>query len=189
MRQIWDSWGDVLVAWAIAVPLVTGVARAVSRERIRRGRPPAEARRRTFAEAGIALGTLPWIWMILTPTGGERHVILIPFLDLAETITEASFNTFVQIFANVIVFVPLGFLLPLRFPRCANTLRMALLGAAISATLEAAQYLFDLGRFSSIDDVLMNATGAALGAYLTTRLVPPLPQPDIRDRELLTNAE
>ncbi|MFE3542630.1 VanZ family protein [Nocardia sp. NPDC059177] len=60
----------------------------------------------------------------------------------------------------------MGFLLPLRFPRLAGAARMTLIGAGLSATLEIAQYAFDLGRVSSIDDVLMNAAGAGLGALL-----------------------
>ncbi|MEV6769131.1 VanZ family protein [Nocardia sp. NPDC051030] len=167
MQQVWDSWGNVLMVWALSVPLVTIGAILLVRHRIRRGRPRSEAIRWTVAEAGLLLGTLPWIWMILTPTSGHRRVILVPFQDLYATVSEASFNSLVQIAANTLLFVPLGLLLPLRFSRCAGILRMALIGAAISTCLETAQYVLDLGRFSSIDDVIMNATGAALGASLT----------------------
>ncbi|MFC9995544.1 VanZ family protein [Nocardia sp. NPDC127526] len=168
MRQVWESWGDVLVVWAIAVPVVAFGAAGLARMRMRRGRTPGEALRWSIAEAGILLGTLPWIWMILTPAHGERKVILVPFRDLIATVMEASTNTVVQIVANTILFIPLGFCLPLRFPWFAGVFRMFAVGAALSAALETAQYVFDLGRYSSIDDVLMNAAGAGIGAFLST---------------------
>ncbi|MEV6276072.1 VanZ family protein [Nocardia sp. NPDC051832] len=166
MRQVWDSWGDVLVVWALAVPMLIVGAGLVFRARVRQGRAPEQAFRDTAAEAGILGGTLPWVWMILTPADGERQVILVPLRDLFETLTEASSNTVVQVTANMVLFLPLGFLLPLRFPRCAGVLRMTLVGAGLSASLEIAQYVLDLGRYTSIDDVLMNAAGAGIGAYL-----------------------
>ncbi|MEV0246165.1 VanZ family protein [Nocardia sp. NPDC050712] len=169
VRQVWDSWGGVLTVWALAVPMLIAGAALVFRWRVRHGRSPEQALRHTAAEAGILGATLPWVWMILTPADGERHVILVPLLDLFETITEASANTVVQVTANTVLFLPLGFLLPLRFPRWSGVLRMTLLGAALSATLEIAQYVLDLGRYSSIDDVLMNAAGAGLGAVLARR--------------------
>ncbi|UGT40381.1 VanZ family protein [Nocardia yamanashiensis] len=169
MRQVWDAWGTVLVVWALAVPVVAATGWWVARWRIRRGQEGSAAIRWTVAETGILLGTLPWIWMILTPAHGERKVILFPLVDLIDTLLEASTNTVVQVVANTILFIPLGFLLPLRFPWFGTVPRMLAVGALLSAGLETAQYVLDLGRWSSIDDVLMNATGAGIGAWLTRR--------------------
>ncbi|MEU8898026.1 VanZ family protein [Nocardia sp. NPDC048505] len=169
VRQVWDSWGDVLVVWALAVPLLSAGAALVFRLRVRRGQPREQALRHTVTEAGMLGATLPWVWMILTPADGQRQVILIPLRDLIDTLTEASSNTVIQVTANTVLFLPLGFLLPLRFPRFAGVLGPTLLGAALSASLEIAQYVLDLGRYSSVDDVLMNAAGAGLGAWLARR--------------------
>ncbi|MFB8006831.1 VanZ family protein [Nocardia sp. NPDC056000] len=165
MRQVWEMWGGVLTVWALAVPVLVVWIRVVMW--LRREQPHALALRNTLAEAGILIGTAPWIWMILTPTGGRREVALVPIRDLVETLTGDPEQAVVQVGANLIVFLPLGLLLPLRLPRFAGVLRMFLVGAALSALLEIAQYAFDLGRVSSVDDVLMNATGAAIGAALT----------------------
>lgn len=155
-------WGDVLTVWALAIPMLIGGVWLVVR--LRRGRP--HALRNTLAEAGILGGTLPWLWMILTPIDRPRETNLVPLVDLFETLTDDSLQAFVQVGANLIVFLPLGFLLPLRLPRFHGVLRMFLVGATLSALLETAQYVLDLGRVSSVDDVLMNAAGAALGAWL-----------------------
>ncbi|WP_436775732.1 VanZ family protein [Yinghuangia sp. YIM S09857] len=167
MRQVWESWDGILLVWAVAVPVVVGACVPAVRLRIRRGRPPAEALRFTVAEAGIVLGTLPWVWMILTPVYGERGVSAVPLRDLAATLASTPADVLVQVGANLAVFVPLGFLLPLRCPAFAGAARMALVGAAASLALETAQYVLDMGRVSSVDDVLMNAAGAAAGALLS----------------------
>lgn len=78
--------------------------------------------------------------------------------------------------ANVLMFVPLGFVYQLARPASADrrALRALLLGALLSLTVESAQ-LFLAERFSSPLDVLTNALGAWLGARLelgvTRRLV------------------
>lgn len=71
---------------------------------------------------------------------------------------------------NVVLFVPVGFVLQLGRPRGerAALLPALALGAAISAAIETAQ-LFAPDRFPSVADLLTNALGAALGAHLAAR--------------------
>lgn len=164
MRQVWESWGAVLVVWGAVVPVLAGVCVLGVLLRVRQGRDAGEALRFTVAEVGIVAGTLPWVWMILTPAQGERAVSAVPLRDLVATVTSTPTEAFVQVGANLVVFVPLGFFLPLRWLAFSGVARMGFVGAALSASLEATQYAFDLGRVSSIDDVLVNAAGAALGA-------------------------
>lgn len=164
---MWESWGNVLVAWVIGIAPVMLGACWLYRLRLRRGLPRAEALRFTIAESAILLGTLPWVWMILTPIDAEGGLLLVPLRDLFETLSDTPTHAVVQVVPNMIVFAPLGFFLPLRFPQFAGVLRMTIAGAAFSASLELAQYVLDLGRFSSVDDVLMNAAGAGIGAWLS----------------------
>lgn len=160
-------WGGVLTVWALALPVLAAGGWAALRWRVRRGVARDIALRHTLAEAGILGGTLPWIWMILTPTTGERLVSWVPLVDLAETLTDSATAAVVQVGANLVLFLPLGFLLPLRLPALAGAARLFAVGAVISGSLEIAQYALDLGRVSSVDDVLMNATGAAIGGWLS----------------------
>ncbi|MEV0027669.1 VanZ family protein [Nocardia sp. NPDC050793] len=166
MRLVWDAWGHVLMVWACAVPALVAAIVSMTRWRVRHGLTPELALRYTAAEVGLVAGTLPWVWMILTPVAAEGAVSAVPLRDLVATISDSPSSAVVQIGANTLLFVPLGFFLPLRFPQFAGVARMTALGAAVSATLEIAQYVFDLGRVSSVDDVLMNAAGAGLGALL-----------------------
>lgn len=68
---------------------------------------------------------------------------------------------------NVFMFVPLGFIHGLSRPRASDGawVGAVLLGAALSALVEAAQF-FTPGRFPSISDLVTNTTGAGLGAWL-----------------------
>lgn len=71
-----------------------------------------------------------------------------------------------EIVLNVLLFVPLGALLPFAWPRRFGGLRGAALAAAVGAcaslAIELSQLLLRLGLFE-FDDVLNNALGAALG--------------------------
>ncbi|MEV0062270.1 VanZ family protein [Nocardia sp. NPDC050718] len=166
MGSVWASWGHVLIVWLVAVPALAAATALLIRRRLRAGLPRRQALRHSIAEVGILGATLPWVWMILTPAAGERAISAVPLRDLLDTLGAAPGTAVVQVGANLILFVPLGFLLPLRFPRLAGVLRMTAVGALVSTTLELLQYVLELGRVSSIDDVLLNAAGAGLGAAL-----------------------
>jgi glycopeptide antibiotics resistance protein len=69
--------------------------------------------------------------------------------------------------ANVLLFLPLGFLYPLtRANRNAvSPLRVFLLGLVLSTAIETTQ-LFEHERFTSVIDAVTNAAGAGIGAIL-----------------------
>lgn len=62
---------------------------------------------------------------------------------------------------NVIMFMPLGFLLPLIWERYRNIFRVILTSAGLSLAIELGQ-LFNR-RITDINDLLMNTAGALLG--------------------------
>lgn len=70
---------------------------------------------------------------------------------------------------NVVVFVPLGVLLPLFFVR-APWWRVLLLGAGLSLLIEVAQYvtanLLGGGHVADVNDLLFNVVGAIIGLGL-----------------------
>lgn len=73
----------------------------------------------------------------------------------------------INIFGNVAMFVPIGFLLVTAVGD--GIARAVLGGALLSTTIECCQY--QIGRAADIDDVLLNATGALLGAVAGVVLV------------------
>jgi hypothetical protein len=74
-----------------------------------------------------------------------------------------------EVVANVLLFVPLGFLYRLTRPSGHPALAALVLGALVSLAIEAAQ-LFETARSSSALDVAANAAGAALGAAAYARI-------------------
>lgn len=93
-------------------------------------------------------------------------ITLVPFrFVVPETYLVLLRGTVLDTAANVLLFVPLGFLYRLARPHVQDriALRVLLLGAAASGVIEAIQ-LFEPARFSSPIDVGANSLGAWVGA-------------------------
>lgn len=68
----------------------------------------------------------------------------------------------INLFGNVIMFIPLGFLLPKVFPKLRRFWKVMLVTAGIIILVELAQ-LFTLMGSCDVDDLILNVPGAALG--------------------------
>jgi glycopeptide antibiotics resistance protein len=91
-------------------------------------------------------------------------VSLVPLRDLA------TMSTF-QVAGNLLLLAPLGFLAPVRFQALRSVPRVTALAAMCSVLIETAQYVLPLDRVSSVDDVLLNATGAGAAASVSVALL------------------
>ncbi|MEH1124620.1 VanZ family protein [Micromonospora sp. CPCC 206061] len=169
MGQAMRDWGGVIGVSVCALPVVVALVAALAKWRQKRGVPARAAWWRSVAEVGAVAGTLPWIWMILTPGDGPRRVHLVPLRDLAAQLAGDPGTAVVQVGGNLLVFAALGFFAPIRVAALAGPLRLAALGAAGSVVVEVTQYAIDLGRVSSVDDVLLNAVGAMLAGLASRR--------------------
>lgn len=76
---------------------------------------------------------------------------------------------FLNVFGNVLVFMPCGFLLPAVSRRCRNWLGVCLVIFCISFLIECTQLLFRVGSLD-IDDLMLNTVGGMLG-FLLNRLI------------------
>lgn len=114
----------------------------------------------------MVYGTVPFVWLTLMPGPGAGivpgRVSLVPLRDL---ITMGPLG----IAGNLVIFAALGFFAPMRFAALASVPRILALGGACSVLVETAQYVLQLDRVSSVDDVLVNAAGAALAALASRR--------------------
>ncbi|MGI5285553.1 VanZ family protein [Nonomuraea polychroma] len=167
MARTWELWGNVIIAGTFALPLALLAILLLSRHRARAGHPAPL--RTSIADIGILVGTAPWIWMILTPSDGARGVGLVPFMDLADVAAASWETVLVQVGGNLLVFAALGALLPVRTPAMASLGRIAAVSAPFSVLVELLQYVLRLGRFSSIDDVVLNTAGAVIFSLVTRR--------------------
>jgi hypothetical protein len=167
MARTWELWGNVIIAGTFLLTLALPAILLLSRHRVRTGHPAPL--RVSIADVGILVGTAPWIWMILTPADGPVGVGLVPFRDLAEVASASWQTVFVQVGGNLLVFAALGALLPVRTAAMAGLGRVAAVAAGFSVLAELLQYVLRLGRFSSVDDVILNTAGAAISALITRR--------------------
>lgn len=68
----------------------------------------------------------------------------------------------INLLGNVVMFIPLGFLLPRAFPRLDRLWKTLLIAAAIIIAVEITQ-LFTLLGTCDIDDLILNLLGAFIG--------------------------
>ena len=87
----------------------------------------------------------PWVF--------DPECAFVPFAGLFSGLTERTLN--------ILLFVPLGFLLPTLWPRFRRLGRTILAGLILSVIIEAAQ-LFTF-RLTDINDLITGAMGTALG--------------------------
>ncbi|NLW79177.1 MAG: VanZ family protein [Ruminococcaceae bacterium] len=91
-----------------------------------------------------------------------QDINLIPFTTIAGYFTAGLDTRFVvNIVANVLMFSPLGFCLPLLWRRWQSALKTIGLGLGFSVLIECTQ-LF-IGRSVDVDDVILNTLGVAIG--------------------------
>ncbi len=94
----------------------------------------------------------------------ERHKPnLIPFADLVRGYEMGIKNMLKQVVLNVILYCPLGFLLPLFSDKLKKITAVILVSLFTSLIIEVLQYY--VGRSTDIDDIIFNICGATIGYY------------------------
>ncbi|MDT5036942.1 MAG: hypothetical protein QOE03_2127 [Micromonosporaceae bacterium] len=166
MIAIGTSVGYLVVVTAAVVLLSVPAAHLLVRRRQRAGSSPARAWRATLAEVGMVVGTLPPVWLVLTPADGPSRIVD-PLRGLHENLAGGPLSASVQVVGNLFVFAAFGLLGPVRWR--IGVREVLLVAAVASVVLEASQYLFDLGRVSDLVDVVLNAGGAGLAAICVRR--------------------
>lgn len=103
--------------------------------------------------------------LTLFPVHQDNEVRLRPFSEIGEALLGPDVGLLVGTAANVLLFLPFGAALGLRGFGPGTTL---VLGLLVSGAVEAAQLVVS-GRTTSVDDLLLNTTGALLGNALAAR--------------------
>ena len=114
----------------------------------------------------MVYGTLPFVWMVMMPGSGAGAVpgrlSLVPLRTWPRWVRSG-------IVGNLLVLAALGFFAPIRFAALASVPRILALAAGCSVLVETAQYVLQLDRVSSVDDVLLNTAGAVAAALASRR--------------------
>lgn len=99
------------------------------------------------------------VTVVLRPAGAENRQMMVPFWSYKNIRIDGIRW---QIYINIFLFVPLGFMLPWATKRTFQ--QTILIGCLFSIFIETIQYLFCLGLCEP-DDVLHNTLGAAIGYW------------------------
>ena len=90
------------------------------------------------------------------------EISFIPFRGIIEMLKGGlTLHTFVNIIGNIIMFMPMGFLLPLLFSNLDSLKKTVAIGFGTSLLIEFTQ-LF-LIRSTDVDDLMLNTLGTMLG--------------------------
>ena len=107
----------------------------------------------------------------------QQRLRVHPFADSMRDISYARgsnwfihwFNFLGNIFGNIILFIPVGYIAILVF-RMSNFWAIVGMAFLMSLSIEAGQYYTGLG-VADVDDVILNTAGAAIGFYLCRRRI------------------
>lgn len=134
---------------------------------------------------GVTLGPLP-VDGGFEPgfTGESVEMNLVPFKTIGRYFTEGVSPdlTTRQVGGNLLLLMPLGFLLPIVSRAIRSLGRVLSVALVVSVGIEILQVLViitvgNAGRAIDVDDVILNAAGAAVG-WLAWRLMAPAPGGD-----------
>ncbi|MBE5963167.1 MAG: VanZ family protein [Lachnospiraceae bacterium] len=92
---------------------------------------------------------------------GYHLLNLVPFIWIRQTYIMGAAKMFQQLVLNIVMFVPLGFILPIVFVSMRKWWKMILCVIAFILCIEAFQYF--IGRAADVDDLIMNTLGAVIG--------------------------
>lgn len=119
-------------------------------------------------DAGIAINTGPYFHIYLE--NSLSSVNIIPFKTVRNELignnssvasSEVRQISTLNLFANLLLFSPLGFFLPMLSEKFRTVRKIVLVGIMISTCVEILQYF--IGRSSDIDDIILNTIGVGIG--------------------------
>ena len=122
----------------------------------------AAGKKRKFIIALFAIYILAVLWITLIDREfGNRRAMLVPFWEFANVIKGVRRSFFIgQILGNLVMLMPLGFMLP--FIRKVSLKQVLMISLCFSAGIELTQFITGRGLME-FDDVFNNTVGAVLG--------------------------
>lgn len=103
-------------------------------------------------------------------SSGAWGVNLVPFRTIRNYIKYSGFlHTMINIFGNIIIFVPFGILLAEIFPKTRNILKILGITFATSFFVEFIQFF--IGRSVDIDDLILNLLGSVIGYFIWKKII------------------
>lgn len=89
----------------------------------------------------------------------KGEINFIPLINLGNPLSP---DFMVNVGGNIILFIPFGIFLPLKFPNTRRTLTATLIGLSLSIFIECIQLSMP-NRCTDINDVILNTSGTYIG--------------------------
>jgi glycopeptide antibiotics resistance protein len=165
--QLLDVFSPQLALFLLlVVPSLTALL-LYRRRRVRLGKAERLLPPRLALNIGLACTLLGVVLITLSTrkASAVSYTGLVPFHPLWTALTGEIDTTKVLATygANILLFVPLGVLLPLRWPRLDSATLTTVAAGMIAAVVETLQHLQNAGRVTQLDDVIFNALGGLAG--------------------------
>lgn len=94
----------------------------------------------------------------------HERLDLVPFLDIANAFKYNISNVYLQFFLNIVMFIPMGLLLPIIYEKSRSYGKIALISFCVTLTIELIQLLWPhSNRIFDVDDLICNTAGALIG--------------------------
>ena len=129
------------------------------------------SRRELVIKGLCLLAIFIYVYCVLSITLIDRNVgirrhVLRPMWELSSMLQSGNYSYWSgQIGGNLIMLLPLGFLLPIMSDRFRNIKTAALAGLMFSLFIEFSQYYTGRGLFE-VDDIIHNTMGACIGCIM-----------------------
>jgi glycopeptide antibiotics resistance protein len=168
VEQVWRSVRPLLPLIPLGLAAIGVAVLGLTLVRMRQGRPRSTALLSSALDVTLVASIASILILTLPPSiGAPRTVTIVPFSELRHAVGDYGIS---QLVGNAILFMPLGFLAPLRWQRLDSALRIVAASAAFSVLVELLQFVVPTGRQISVTDVIMNVVGATFG-YLAMRVL------------------
>ncbi|GAA4870386.1 VanZ family protein [Saccharopolyspora cebuensis] len=167
MEQIFAAF-DGLVP-AIVVPLVAALLVGAFSQVVRRWSGSVAAAREAVLDALLCFSALAVGFLVFTPQrpSAERFRPEIGTdFSVALAAPPGDSLPWLQLAGNLVLLMPLGMLVPMRLGWPDRAASVAFGGLVAACGIELVQFLAVSGRVASVDDVVLNTAGAALGGLL-----------------------
>lgn len=172
MSRAWDVAGytPVLIAMLAAVALILIVARVSVARRGARHALRATMWAMLASTTGVILVATVGFSVGDAEAGSRTNIH--PLVEIRRGLrSSASDATLANLYGNIAMFVPIGVLLVWLWtsPLIARVIMATVAGAGLSLIIELVQ--LTLRRVADIDDIILNASGALVGAVLAALVV------------------
>ena len=97
----------------------------------------------------------------------KGEINLIPLINLGNPFSP---DFVVNVGGNIVLFIPFGFILPVKYPKMRRTSTVTLIGLSLSILIECIQLTMP-NRCTDINDVILNTLGTYVGYRMFNHFV------------------